>query len=236
MARRKVQFADTKGDISNVVCTIPNREDLTPDDIANLWFSKEDYNTTRSAAKAASRDYARALKSRCLDDTFSGKRSKTVQERVEEWACNSDGMRGLERWSNRDHGETRQNEQFRVVMAVLEAQDEGLGAEHVRKTYSHSSKPARLFARMMGKADAVAVEMAKPQGVDDDDDALTIDTAATANTTKSGTYFSPSKKKSFLHAPNQSTDLHDSVHSSAFRIFRPFSPRKKKSPVKAPKQ
>lgn len=239
---RTARFPEDDAEVSSVLCTIPNREDLTPEDVANLWFSKEDYNLTRSLAKSLSRDVARAKLSRHLDDTFSGKRSKTASEKLRQWSSNCDDMRGLERWSNRDHGESRHNEQFRVLMAVLEAQDEGADIEKMKDVYTTASKAARLYARMMGKADAAALQLEKSSShtVDDeeDDDTWTVDTANTTKsdlksvtTTKTTPIASPKKKSPLSKVDNLQGSF--GSHGATLRIFRSFSPRKKKKNAQA---
>lgn len=73
-----------------------------------------------------------------------------------------------ERWANRDHGETRQKDQFQAIMAVLRAQDDfyakGMDdldpdkvSDHLRKISHKATRTSRHFARMMGKADSFAV-------------------------------------------------------------------------------
>jgi hypothetical protein len=105
-----------------------------------------------------------------LEDVFAEK-NKLAQEGLNKWASHEDSRRGLERWSNKDHGEKRQQEQFQVIMAVLRAQDDMImekkvDPEQLRKVSYKATKVARNFARMIGKANSHAVSAA----LKDDDD------------------------------------------------------------------
>lgn len=158
MAKR-VRFPDNT--IANVVCEVPCREELMEVQ-GDLFFNKEDYAAARNEAKTVSRESERYGFSKNLDGTFSEK-SKDVQEKLNLWAAHGYARRGLERWANRSHGERRQREQFEAVMSVLRAQDDMLAEdtqinfEMLRKVSHKSSRTARHFARMMGKADSYAV-------------------------------------------------------------------------------
>lgn len=156
---KTVQFPD---EVATVVLEIPNREDFTTEDYENMWFSKTEYQVSRSECKIASRDAVRFGYSKNLDETFNEKNQDAL-DKLQSWAVSGATRRGLERWANRDHGEIRQTEQFKAVMAVLEAQDEMLSkdgvidVEKLRKVSHKATKMARHFARMMGKADSYAV-------------------------------------------------------------------------------
>lgn len=162
MSRKGVKFPEDEDKIARVVAEIPNREDFEEEDFGLLWHTKDDYQLSRSAAKVTSRDCIRYGFCKTLDDTFCEK-NKDILEKLQQWTSASTTRRGLERWSNKDHGELRQTEQFRAVMAVLEAQDEMLSkdgvidVEKLRKVSHKATKVARHFARMMGKADSYAV-------------------------------------------------------------------------------
>jgi len=159
--KRRVQFPTES--LHTVVCTIPNREDFTPEDHIALWFSKSDYHMSRSEAKVISRDATRYGFSKNLDDTFCEK-SGNAQEHLQMWCTTGDCRRGLERWANREHGDRRGKDQFQAVQAVLEAQDSMLSQrdcnidhEKLRKVSHKATRTARHFARMMGKADSYAM-------------------------------------------------------------------------------
>ena len=163
--------------ISYVVCTVPHREDYSEGEVESLFFSRQEYQTSRSSAKVVSRESEKFGFSKYLIETFSEK-APDVQDKLNAWAVNGHCRRGLERWANPDHGEKRQQEQFHAIMAVLRAQDEMLARkreidwEKLRKVSHKATKKSRHFARMMGKADsyAIAQELRLEQG----DDAVSL--------------------------------------------------------------
>lgn len=148
--------------MANVVCTIPNREDLEDEHREMLYYSRSDYHMSRSTAKVISKESERYGFSKNLDDTFAEK-SKGAQENLNLWSSHGHMRRGLERWSNREHGDTRQQDQFQTIMAVLRAQDDLLlkskhaDVEKLRRVSHKSTRTARHFARMLGKADSFAL-------------------------------------------------------------------------------
>jgi hypothetical protein len=126
--------------------------------------------------------------SKSLDGTFHEKNSE-AQERLQVWSAQGDAQRGLERWSNKSHGDTRQAYQFKAIMAVLEAQDdmihkEGkIDPEKLRKISHKKTKTARHFARMMGKADSYAISLE----LDAKKDCCTVATETTSRSLVSAT-------------------------------------------------
>jgi len=162
MGKKRVRFPRGP-DLATVVCNIPHHEEFTPEDMENLFFSRSDYQTSRSAAKVISKESERYGFSKNLDDTYNEK-CREAQERLNLWVAQGHARRGLERWANRKHGEKRQQDQFQVIMAVLRAQDDML-AEHgqvndeqLRKVANRATRVSRHFARMMGKADSYAMQ------------------------------------------------------------------------------
>lgn len=181
--KRKVQFPAES--LDTVVCTIPNREDYSPEDHASLWFSKSDYHVSRCEAKVISREATRYGFSKHLDGTFCEK-SGSAQELLQMWCTTGDCRRGLERWANPEHGDRRGKDQFQAIQAILEAQDGMVSKrdckfdpETLRKVSHKATRTARHFARMMGKADSYA--MAQELG----DKKCDSETVATENSTLS---------------------------------------------------
>jgi hypothetical protein len=157
---KRVYFNDDS--MAQVVCLIPNREELTQEDMESLYFAKPEYQLARAEAKALSREAGRVGLTRHLDRSFNEK-NKELQEQLNMWTTQGDACRGLERWCNREHGEKRQQDQFTAVMTVLQVQDDMLNqkseidAEALRKASHKATRTARHFARMMGKADSHVV-------------------------------------------------------------------------------
>ena len=150
--------------LSEIAMYVPTREEYSKADQDALFYSKVDYYTSRMSAKTISKESAKFGFSKHLEDSFTEK-SKDAQENLNAWSSHGYTRRGLERWSNKDHGEKRQQEQFHAVMAVLRAQDDMIASrepfnhEQIRKVSYRASKTARHFARMMGKADSHALTL-----------------------------------------------------------------------------
>ena len=183
-AKRSVFFSDES--VAEVVCYIPNRDEMSPEEQEELYFARPEYQLSRAEAKALSRESGRVGLSRHLENSFSEK-SKEVQEQLNMWTTQGDACRGLERWCNREHGEKRQQDQFTAVMTVLQVQDDMLNDrsnngkidfEALRKASHKATRTARHFARMMGKADShvIAAELKEIDG-----DASTAITSLTLN-------------------------------------------------------
>ena len=184
--QRRVQFCDGER-LYTIVCELPNREDFTPDDHAALWFSKTEYQFSRTEAKMISRDAARCGFGKNLDGTFVEKCS-TAQELLQLWCASGDGRRGLERWANHAHGEVRNEEQFQAIQMIIEAQETMMASstsvdyEKLRKVSHKATKTARHFARMMGKADSYAVAQ-QMEAANNNKKSDGCETIATENTT-----------------------------------------------------
>lgn len=163
MERKRVSFPNDE-DLCTVVCSLPNCADIDPNEALAIWYKKPDFQAGRIQAKQISRQCSNDGHGKYLDGTYAEK-SRDAQESLCKWAaCRGENARGLERWANKSHGEIRQDDQFKVLMAVLEAQDsmvtygDGiLDWEKLKKVYQHASKVSRHFARMLGKADSFAV-------------------------------------------------------------------------------
>ena len=162
--KRHVVFAFDEALVAKVVCLIPMREEIEAEHLRELYYSREEFQAQRVAAKGESRESSRSGLSKNLDDVFSEK-CRNAQKSLNEWTSKGEAARGLERWANREHGEKRQQEQFSAVMAVLQAQDDMLyskmpvDSEALRRVSHKATRAARHFARMMGKADSNAVGM-----------------------------------------------------------------------------
>ena len=160
--KRHVMFAFDEALVAQVVCFIPTREEIETKLLRELYYTRDEFQAQRIAAKGDSRESSRTGLSKNLEHVFSEK-CKNAQQALNEWASKGEAARGLERWANREHGEKRQQEQFSAVMAVLQAQDDMLYAkmpidsESLRKVSHKATRTARHFARMMGKADSFAV-------------------------------------------------------------------------------
>ena len=180
---KSVSFPKEEEKLRKIVGYVPNRQDMEEEEMTQLYFTKQDFAEIRRDSKLVSMEVERKGYSKHLDDAFSEKNSK-AQKELNKWVMEGGKARGLERWSNRDHGESREGDQFHTLMAMLGAQDEMLAEEkHVdpeklRKIAYKTSRVARHFARMMGKADSHAVE-----NLEDTEDSKSAKTASTHQST-----------------------------------------------------
>ena len=209
LPRKHVSFPEDEETLNQVVCEVPNREDIPQEEIEELFFTKLEYQNNRQVSKRISRECERLGLSKMLEDVYVEK-SSAAQRHLNEWARQGHERRGLERWSNQDHGEKRQQEQFQAIMTVLQAQDEMLmgregkvDAEKLRKVSHKTSRVARHFARMIGKADAYAVEN---DAVGDDETSLrSVGTDYSSNATEI--------TDDNISMPRMPDDLADSRHT-----------------------
>jgi hypothetical protein len=145
-----VRFPQDPRVLSVVLDVVINREDITEEDRAALWFSNEDFNELKAEARMESMACERDGSTKLLDGVFAEK-CKTSQANIIQWVNSDDGRerRGLERMANQRLANIRQQAQFQAIMDVLRAQDElQIGRGRVNP------------ARMVGKADARAVNAA----------------------------------------------------------------------------
>ena len=164
--RKSVRFAHYGDDqqLLETIYEVPRRTDLGTDDCEALFFNRNDFKWTRSVARSESQDVARNGESEALQTAF-GLKSKVSQDILNSWVTADHLCRGLEKWCNRAHGEKRQLEQFAATMAVLQAQhdmkssEKRVDSDALRNVATKVTRNARHFARMMGKADSLAVAL-----------------------------------------------------------------------------
>ena len=177
----RVTFPDIPEKLAQVVEEIQNREDLTEEDRSALWFCADEYAVlkcdSRMESLASERD---GLAKELLEGVYT-ERSRQSQDKLNRWVAEvGQERRGLERSIHKGLGEARQSAQFQSIMDVLQAQDDAvlksrpptasafsrsthsattthLDDEAIRKIYTKASRVSRHFARMMAKADALAV-------------------------------------------------------------------------------
>jgi hypothetical protein len=156
-----VKFPHDPSMLSVVVDAVINREDLTEEDRASLWFSAEDYNELKAEARMEGMACESDGSSKLLDGVFA-ERSKTSQDSIIQWVHShgSRERRGLERMANQRTASIRQQAQFQSIMEVLRAQDDlqmgrsGVDPDALRRVSEKTTRVARHFARMIAKADA----------------------------------------------------------------------------------
>eukprot|EP00523_Entomoneis_sp_CCMP467_P020082 CAMPEP_0168863766 /NCGR_PEP_ID=MMETSP0727-20121128/19116_1 /TAXON_ID=265536 /ORGANISM="Amphiprora sp., Strain CCMP467" /LENGTH=453 /DNA_ID=CAMNT_0008918839 /DNA_START=133 /DNA_END=1490 /DNA_ORIENTATION=+ len=120
---RRICFPDDDANLFTIVCEIPCRQEYTEQDLSE---SRGDSSVLRNS--------------------FSEK-SKSIQEQLNVWTTTSaqHDCRGLERWSNREHGDQRSQEQFSAIMAILQAQQDMINANIMRSNKQrHSTRRSSI--------------------------------------------------------------------------------------------
>jgi hypothetical protein len=163
ISKKSVQFPDDES-IQSKVIEVPSREELTEEDIKNLWFTRTDYHFSRSTARVISKESERYGYSKHLDAAYGDTICAIVQGRLNMWALQGHSSRGLERWANSSHGQARKEDQYRYIMGMIRTQiemrlKEGQVDDNRLREIGHLlSRKSRLFAEMMGNADMHAAQ------------------------------------------------------------------------------
>ena len=168
-----VRFPDCQEQLVSVVDYVVNREDLTDEDRAALWFCADEYLDLKSDARLESLASERDGLAKTLLEDVHNEKSRAAQEKINRWVVEvGQERRGLERSINKTLADARQNAQFQSIMDVMRAQDEmmmsslAVDDEELRKVYTQTTRSSRHFARMMAKADALAAGTS-PEAVGD---------------------------------------------------------------------
>lgn len=166
-----IRFPEAYEEMALVVCEIDSWMNLTDDDRKCLWYTRSDYHFSRSTARVIAKESERYGHSKQLDGVYVATYADQVQDSLNLWARHGHSRRGLERWANSHHGNVRKDDQYMHLQGVLRAQQElklkeGMVAyasstppeERLREVGHTLSRKARLFAQMMGEADAQAAQ------------------------------------------------------------------------------
>jgi hypothetical protein len=166
-----IRFPDAYEEMVQIVCEIDSCMNLTDDDRKCLWHTRSDYHFSRSTARVIAKESERYGHSKQLDGVYIATYTDQVQETLNLWARHGHSRRGLERWANSHHGNVRKEDQYMHQQGVLRAQHElklkeGMVAyasscpseERLREVGHVLSRKARLFAQMIGEADAEAAQ------------------------------------------------------------------------------
>jgi hypothetical protein len=172
---RKVNFGGRR------VISERKQQAIDADDMRVRWWSKQDLEEIKQAAKETSLRLRRQAKERgCCVETAHKKTSLMLSHNFQElvklsasspdedlrhWCARSDGRRGLERHACREYGSRRKDDVMNTRTAVFQEQErlraEGFTAmdapEAVAKVSREKSRRARTFSLFMGEADAQAV-------------------------------------------------------------------------------
>lgn len=158
--RQSLSFAEEE---SSVVLEVESCFDY-PDDVREaLYYSRSDYQFSRSSAKVIAKESERYGHSAHLDDSYISSYDQSVQEALNIWCLHGHCRRGLERWSNRWYGQERKDDQFMYIQGLLRAQAEmklkdEYSDERLREVSHVLSRKARIHAQMLGEADSNAAK------------------------------------------------------------------------------
>ena len=172
---RRVRF-HKKVYVKNIACL----DDMDAAVVDNMYFTDEEHTEFKSGAKKTARAVERKDRddespntySRVLDRIYS-ECSKPLEEAafaeddkraLEHWVALGHCRRGLERWAVPSHDKERKIRRDVSIKSVIDVQDKVVNGQSVRdqpeliaKLYSSLTEPSRVFARIMGEADAAAV-------------------------------------------------------------------------------
>jgi hypothetical protein len=129
------------------------------------WFARSDYHFSRQSARVIAKESERYGHSKHLEGVYTSAFSQQAQDMLNLWSLHGHSRRGLERWANSRHGRIRKEDQQMYEQGILRAQqelklknegDKNAQAERLREVSLVLSRKSRLFAQMMGEADANA--------------------------------------------------------------------------------
>lgn len=160
-----VKFSEN---LAQVVAEIEPCFNYTEAQRKDLWFARSDYHFSRQSARVVAKESERYGHSKHLEGVYISAFSRPVQDNLNLWALHGHTRRGLERWANSRHGRIRKDDQQMYEQGILRAQQEiklkntcdgdvDRQAERLREVSLVLSRKSRLFAQMMGEADARAV-------------------------------------------------------------------------------
>ena len=178
---KSVRFPQEESDLASQVIEIENRLDISEEDKKTLWSSRSDCHFCRSSARVISKEAERYGYSKNLDGVYVTAASEAIQHKLNMWVLHGHSRRGLERWANTSHGQSRKEDQFIYIKGIINAQhdlrtrarleaEEASSAtatsdvpprrddaERLRQVGHVLSRKSRLFAQMIGAADHHAV-------------------------------------------------------------------------------
>lgn len=155
--RRVVRF-ESDGEIEQVILLEPNPTRR------GLNYSAQDFLRIHNRIGLAVKESRKSNMGHYLDGLRPNLECPKVQERLNKWAVLGQEVRGVEGSVNRRLGVARQRHRTLHVRHIVHLQEvlkrrTTLDAEYeIRRSSENSSFQSTLFAHMMGKADAAAVE------------------------------------------------------------------------------
>uniref|UniRef100_A0A7S1ZG99 Uncharacterized protein n=1 Tax=Ditylum brightwellii TaxID=49249 RepID=A0A7S1ZG99_9STRA len=166
---KSVHFPTDEDSLSQLF-VVEALDDFSEQEKKNLWFSRSDYQFSKSCARVIAKESERYGHSRHLDAVYNDHHHSSTTDhqdneeqralgRLKLWALQGHSRRGLEFWANSQHGSARKQDSFQYVQRVLRAHTElklqdALDQDtKLRDIGCHLSRKARMFAERMGQAD-----------------------------------------------------------------------------------
>jgi hypothetical protein len=168
MKRVRFQVEDR---LIDVVCTFPNRSDLSIDELRRTWYLPDEYDSFKESAKVLSSElrhsgWSHLLKGSiqpiCSDKDFASDNEDEIQNRLMSWSRVGEFCRGLEGMVDSTHGKARRKMQRDAIQMVLRAQKmhrnscSQLTRETLKQISEQYTASARAYAQKLGIADAAA--------------------------------------------------------------------------------
>jgi len=140
--------------------------DFTEIEQGDVWFLQSDLSSIKHKAMALAKESSQFGLGSLLSNVY-GKNDEDTQHALNRWACHGSSRRGLERWINRSYCQKRSDIRRRTIKSLVRAQRkmvlEGCTDQDYRwivlaRLCEALSRDARLFARVLGKADEYALQ------------------------------------------------------------------------------
>jgi hypothetical protein len=166
---RRARFPEDTSNLAVVVAFIPSVNDFTVYERKNIWFDKESFVTFKATAKEIALQARKFSFDELIVSDYKGNQDADA---LLKWAKHGHSRRGLEQWVNLSHGQQRQCEKEMTVRAVLNHQhalkerneDKDVIVNDLANVSRKCSMNAKAFAERLGRADAYAVGLSRPNG------------------------------------------------------------------------
>eukprot|EP00543_Licmophora_paradoxa_P015315 CAMPEP_0202460944 /NCGR_PEP_ID=MMETSP1360-20130828/46714_1 /ASSEMBLY_ACC=CAM_ASM_000848 /TAXON_ID=515479 /ORGANISM="Licmophora paradoxa, Strain CCMP2313" /LENGTH=246 /DNA_ID=CAMNT_0049082807 /DNA_START=21 /DNA_END=761 /DNA_ORIENTATION=- len=171
---RRVHFSE---DSPYVIEYLPQLIELTRSEKCAIWWNRAEYDHIGDTARSICKEIRRHCATMTIGLEEAYRQSRNASNEIEEyrmeevieqlslnsglahWCTHGHSRRGLERWSSNSLGDSRISDAGRVKKQIVNGQN-NFTAEELRQHYLRLSRCARIFARLMGRADAIAMAAA----------------------------------------------------------------------------
>lgn len=164
MPAKRVRFAET-----NRISFVEARSEISAQEANDIWYTNEDYNYFRIDCHIVTSPYRQEDANKYLIKAYRAAERGNVDSSLSlflKWMEAVDpntSCRGLENMCNYDYNEKRDNNQRKVIRAVLTSQEISNGkdrdeiAENIKNASENSTLPSRKLSTVLGIVDAIQV-------------------------------------------------------------------------------